>query len=200
MRRHAHVFEGGEGALRQVRLRNVLGNVHAEADGVDSVFGEEHFEQVGDGRVYIRAGLPRGDAANQVLAGAVRGNREGAGVRHRHGECGDQHDQGGLDSLGDGQHRLFEALPLQVRFGAGEQQERLVEAVFYGVELQLRVLRLFEVVFFVADVGAAGTVVVQLVAVELDDFNVFEFAEQHLSELACGGSCVLRAGEGNDEG
>ena len=171
------MLEGGEGALRQVRLRNVLGNVHAEADGVDSAFGEEHFQQIGDGRVYVRAGLPRGDAVNQVLAGTVRGNREGAGVRHRHGECGDQHDQGWLDPLGDGQHRLFEALPLQIRFGTGEQQERLVEAIFYGVELQLRVLRRFEMVFFVANVGAAGTVVVQLVAVELDDFNVFEFAE-----------------------
>ncbi|CNJ80860.1 Uncharacterised protein [Mycobacterium tuberculosis] len=55
-------------------------------------------------------------------------------------------------------------------------------------------------VLFVADEGAAGTVVVQLVAVELDDFNIFEFAEQHLPELPCGGACVLRAGEGDDEG
>ena len=61
-------------------------------------------------------------------------------------------------------------------------------------------MRLFEVVFFVADVGAAGTVVVQLVTVELDNFDVFEFAEQHLAELACGGACVLRAGESDDEG
>ena len=55
-------------------------------------------------------------------------------------------------------------------------------------------------IFFVADVGAAGTVVVQLVAVELDDFNIFELAEQHLPELTCGGACVLRTGEGDDEG
>ena len=55
-------------------------------------------------------------------------------------------------------------------------------------------------VLLVVHEGAAGAVVVQLVAVELDDFNVLQLAEEHLPELSGGGSGVLRAGEGDDEG
>ena len=130
----------------------------------------------------------------------MRGDGEGPGVRHGHGVGRNQHDERRLQASHNAEQSLLKTLPLQVRFGAGEQQEGLIEAILDGVELELRVLRVLEVVLLVVHEGAAGAVVVQLVAVELDDFNVLQLAEEHLPELSGGGSGVLRAGEGDDEG
>ncbi len=47
------------------------GNVHTEAYGAIPLFGEEHFQQVGDGCVHVRAGFHLRRDASQRESGPL---------------------------------------------------------------------------------------------------------------------------------
>ena len=93
-----------------------------------------------------------------------------------------------------------EPLPLQVRLGAGEQQERRVVVVAQRVQLQLGLVVGLPVVRDEVHQRPAGAVVEELVDVEARrPRSTFERLEQVLAGQPAGGAGVDEAGERMDQ-
>ena len=109
---------------------------------------------------------------------------------------GDEVDVQFLDDAHDG---AGEPLPLQVRFEAGQEQERAAEPVDQPVQRQARRLVVLQVVLDEADLRAPGPVVDQLVGVEFGDHPGVQGVQQFGGDLLDDMSCVGEPGEAHDE-
>ncbi len=78
-----------------------------------------------------RAAVP----GHQVRAVAVRGEAHGAGVGDAHGDAVDVDGEPDAQAFGDLPYGLGEPLPLDVRLGAGQQQEGRAGGVLDDADL-----------------------------------------------------------------
>ncbi len=105
----------------------------------------------------------QGVVGDQFLVVGVRGEHDGAGVRHRHRDGAEADHPPHRELLGEQPHRGDEPLPPQVRFQAGQQQERRAHVVVQRVQVQLGFFVAGEVVGLERHQRPAGPVVEQLV-------------------------------------
>ena len=106
---------GGAGDV----VRDVRGDAQDVVAGLHEAVLDERLGAAGDLRLVEGAAVAR----HQVGAVAVRGEAHGAGVRDAHGDAVEVHGQADAEALDDLLDGGGEALPLDVRLGAGQQQE-----------------------------------------------------------------------------
>ena len=152
--------------------------MHGEAHGVATVLPEPELQQVGHGTRHLHRADPGVPTGDQLGPGCVRGDRRRAGVGDAHRDA--VHADGeayakGLDQAAD---RGNEALPMDVRLGALEQQEPHAGRIGDLVQDQAWVVVGLPVVLDEDHRRAARPVVQQLVDVEGRDGSVVERREQ----------------------
>ena len=110
------------------------------------VLGHSVLQQVGHAAGHLHLAHPRRVVGDQLLVVGVGGQRDRAGVRHRHRDGAQPDRLADAQPLGQQPYRGDEALPAQVRLHAREQQERRPDAVVQRVQAQLGFLVVGEVV------------------------------------------------------
>src|SRR5690625_2984019 len=158
---------------RIVDLREIVGYVYDVPDRVDTPFTEPVLQHRLGTRGHDHLAVPQVALIEQILAGAVLGDDQGARMRHAHRDgrhTDGQTDVVALDQVG---HLGGERLPPEVGFRAGEHEIRRTGVVTVQAYIECRRLVVGVVVFVEDHRRPAGAIVVELVDVEaLQDFGV----------------------------
>ncbi len=113
-------------------------DVHGEAQHVVPGLGQPVLQQRLGAARDLRLLEPLREARREVEPVAVRRQADRAGVRHAHRDAVEVDREPDLEALHQLAHGAREALPLDVRLGAGEQQERRAGGVVDELEQDLR--------------------------------------------------------------
>jgi hypothetical protein len=161
-------------------------DVHRVPDGGAVVLTQPELQQRGRAAGHLEPVHQRRVPLGQAGLGAVRGHPERPGVRRPHRDAVEADRQPGSHPPGQVAHVSGEMLPLVVRLGPVEQQERRPGRVPHQVHGQFRGVVVLPVVPGEGHRWPAGPVVDQPVHIEPGHLLVLERAQQVRGEQLAG--------------
>jgi hypothetical protein len=173
-------------------VRDVRGEPHR----VPAFPAELVLEQMAGTARHLHPTQPRLVADRQVPPGRVGGDTALPGVWDGHRDRVEGHRQPDSQPLQECAGRGGEPPPLQIRFQAGEEQERRPRVVVQRVQPEHRVLVVLPVVLHEGHGRSSGPVVEQLIHVKGRDETVIEAGQQVVGGEAHGPAGIHDPGEG----
>ena len=193
-RRQEQLGGAGVVGLREV-VRHMGGEAHRRLAGL----GEPELQQVGGAARHLDRLQPGLVPLQQLGPARVDRDAGRTGVRHGHRDRVEPDAQPYAEVLDEGFDRRDEPLPLDVRLGSVQQQERVAERVGEPVQLERGGVVGLPVVLVEDHHGPAGAVVVQLVDVEARHELRVAGLEQVLTRELGGVARVDETGQGDHE-